>query len=238
MKEYNELTLNPIVIKTIVTSTSIEDICKENGIEVLDVLTGFKYIGEKLKEYETTKEKDFIFGFEESYGYLRGSFVRDKDAIIAAMLICEMGLYYKSLNKSLYDAMIDIQEQYGAYKEDLVSLKLEGKEGQEKIKSAINAFRNNEVNLGYSFKIIKKYDYFLSEENNFTNNTTKKIYLPSSNVIKYRLAGDSWFAIRPLGTEPELKIYLGAKGKNCNVAEVELCRLKEVVMSALEKYIN
>ena len=133
MKEGNKLPENGVVMKTIVTTEMVRNIAADYKTKLLDLLTGFKYIGEKIKEYETTKESTFLFGFEESYGYLSGDFVRDKDAVIAAMLICEMTLYYKSKGLSLYEALLDLYSKYGYYKEDLVSLELQGKEGQEKL---------------------------------------------------------------------------------------------------------
>ena len=133
LKEGNKLPENGVVMKTIVTTEMVRNIAADYKTKLLDLLTGFKYIGEKIKEYETTKESTFLFGFEESYGYLSGDFVRDKDAVIASMLICEMTLYYKSKGLSLYEALVDLYSKYGYYKEDLVSLELQGKEGQEKL---------------------------------------------------------------------------------------------------------
>ena len=135
LKETNKLPQNGVVIKTIVTTEGARSIAEDFDIEIMDVLTGFKYIGEKIREFEDAGNKTYIFGFEESYGYLAGNFVRDKDAVIAAMLVCEMCLYYKEQGKSLYDALIELYEKYGYFKEDLVSLELKGKEGQEKITS-------------------------------------------------------------------------------------------------------
>ncbi len=132
-----------LLIKTIVTTEGARKIAEDYNIEIIDVLTGFKYIGEKIREFEEAGDKTYLFGFEESYGYLAGDFVRDKDAVIAAMLICEMTLYYKEQGKSLYDALIDLYEKYGYFKENLVSIELKGKEGQEKIASCIEALRNS-----------------------------------------------------------------------------------------------
>ena len=188
MKELNKLPDNGVVIKTIVTTEMVRNIAADYGIKLLDVLTGFKYIGEKIKEYETTKESTFLFGFEESYGYLSGDFVRDKDAVIASMLICEMTLYYKSKGMSLYEALLDLYSKYGYYKEDLVSLELQGKEGQEKIARALDYLRNSMGKEINGVKINTKFDYKLSKETDFCSNTEREISLPTSNVLKFVLS--------------------------------------------------
>ena len=141
LKETNKLPQNGVVIKTIVTTEGARSIAEDFDIEIMDVLTGFKYIGEKIREFEDAGNKTYLFGFEESYGYLAGDFVRDKDAVIAAMLVCEMCLYYKEQGKSLYDALIELYEKYGYFKENLVSLELKGKEGQEKISSLYRSIK-------------------------------------------------------------------------------------------------
>ncbi|MEW8955873.1 phospho-sugar mutase, partial [Clostridium sp.] len=156
LKEMNLLKENSIVIKTIVTTDSIKHILKDFNVEVLEVLTGFKYIGEKIREFEENNSKNFIFGLEESYGYLAGDFVRDKDAVIAATLIAEMSLYYKERKMSLYDGLIEIYEKYGYSKEKLISIDLKGKEGQEKIVNLINRFRDLGKDDITDINIVKK----------------------------------------------------------------------------------
>ncbi len=197
MKETNKLPQNGVVIKTIVTTEGARSIAEDFDIELMDVLTGFKYIGEKIREFEDAGDRNYIFGFEESYGYLAGNFVRDKDAVIAAMLVCEMCLYYKEQGKSLYDALIDLYEKYGYFKETLVSLELKGKEGQEKIANCIEALRNNPASEVNGVKIVTRLDYKLSVEENTVNNTKAPIDLPKSNVLKYILEDGSYFVVRP-----------------------------------------
>jgi phosphoglucomutase len=235
LKEANKLPENGEVIKTIVTTEMVRNIAADYGVKLLDVLTGFKYIGEKIKEYETTKESTFLFGFEESYGYLSGDFVRDKDAVIASMLICEMTLYYKSKGLSLYEALVDLYSKYGYYKEDLVSLELQGKEGQEKIAKALDYLRNSMGQEVNGVKINTKFDYKLSKETDFLNNVEKEIHLPTSNVLKFVLNDGSWFVVRPSGTEPKMKVYLSVVGESLKDADLKLEEFKNIVMSLIEK---
>jgi len=235
LKEGNKLPENGVVMKTIVTTEMVRNIAADYKTKLLDLLTGFKYIGEKIKEYETTKESTFLFGFEESYGYLSGDFVRDKDAVIAAMLICEMTLYYKSKGLSLYEALLDLYSKYGYYKEDLVSLELQGKEGQEKIAKALDYLRNSMGKEVDGVKIKTKFDYKLSKETDLVNNTEKEIHLPTSNVLKFVLSDGSWFVVRPSGTEPKMKVYLSVVGDSLEDADLKLNKFKTVVMSLIEE---
>ncbi|NLM36445.1 MAG: phospho-sugar mutase, partial [Clostridiales bacterium] len=235
LKELNKLPDNGVVIKTIVTTEMVRNIAADYGIKLLDVLTGFKYIGEKIKEYETTKESTFLFGFEESYGYLSGDFVRDKDAVIASMLICEMTLYYKSKGMSLYEALLDLYSKYGYYKEDLVSLELQGKEGQEKIARALDYLRNSMGKEINGVKINTKFDYKLSKETDFCSNTEREISLPTSNVLKFVLSDGSWFVVRPSGTEPKMKVYLSVVGNSLEDADNKIEEFKAAVMALIEK---
>lgn len=238
MKETNKLPQNGVIIKTIVTTEGARSIAEDFDIELMDVLTGFKYIGEKIREFEDAGDRDYIFGFEESYGYLAGSFVRDKDAVIAAMLVCEMCLYYKEQGKSLYDALIDLYEKYGYFKETLVSLELKGKEGQEKIANCIEALRNNPVGEVNGVKIITRLDYKLSVEENTVNNTKAPIDLPKSNVLKYILEDGSYFVVRPSGTEPKMKVYLAVKSNSLDNAEKDIATFKEKVMEIINSQLS
>ena len=200
LKETGKLPKNGVVIKTIVTTEGASKIAEDFGVELMDVLTGFKYIGEKVHEFEVNKNKTYLFGFEESYGYLAGDFVRDKDAVIASMLIAEMTLYYKEKGISLYQALLSIYEKYGFFKEDLVSIELAGKEGQEKIEACIEALRNITISDVNNVKVATKFDYKLSIENDYVNNAKKDINLPKSNVLKFILENGSSFVVRPSGT--------------------------------------
>ncbi|MBF8984598.1 phospho-sugar mutase [Lutibacter sp. B2] len=223
MKEKNTLPKNPLIIKTIVTSKMGEKIAKAYGVDTLDTLTGFKFIGEKIKEFEETKEKQFIFGYEESYGYLAGTFVRDKDAVIAAMLICEMAAYYKSKGMTLYDALLNLYKEYGYFKEDLVSITLKGKEGIEKINKIIESLRKNppKVIAGKEIKIFR--DYNASESSD----------LPKSNVLHFTFTDNSWFCVRPSGTEPKIKIYFSIIGETLEDANQKLKNIKDAVMEII-----
>ena len=213
----------------------VEGISEKYNVEVLDVLTGFKYIGEKIKEFEKTGKKDFIFGFEESFGYLAGNFVRDKDAVIAAMLICEMTLYYKNKGMSLYDALMDIYKEHGYYEESLVSVELKGKDGAEKISNILEYLRLIIKDTIKNNKIVKKLDYRVGIEVDLTKNNEKIIELPKSNVLKFVLEDGSWFVVRPSGTEPKMKIYLSVKGDCLENASKKIIELKKDVMAIVDE---
>lgn len=234
LKETGNLKSNGVVIKTIVTTEGAAKIAESYGVELMDVLTGFKYIGEKIHEFEVNKDKTFLFGFEESYGYLAGDFVRDKDAVIAAMLISEMTLYYKEKGITLYEALLNIYETHGFFKEDLTSLELQGKEGQEKIASCIDALRKTAITSINNTKVAIKYDYELSKEENYINNTVSTINLPKSNVLKFILEDGSSFVVRPSGTEPKMKIYLAVRGKTAEDADKKIEGFKTEVMKLIE----
>ena len=238
LKETNKLPQNGVVIKTIVTTEGARSIAEDFDIELMDVLTGFKYIGEKIREFEDAGNKTYLFGFEESYGYLAGNFVRDKDAVIASMLVCEMCLYYKEQGKSLYDALIDLYEKYGYFKETLVSLELKGKEGQEKIANCIDALRNDPISSVDAVKIVTRLDYKLSIEENTVNNTKTTIDLPKSNVLKYILEDGSYFVVRPSGTEPKMKVYLAVKSSSLENADKDIATFKEKVMEIINAKLS
>lgn len=234
LSDANELDKNAVVIKTIVTTNMVEGIAEKYNVEVLDVLTGFKYIGEKIKEFEQDRKKEFVFGFEESFGYLAGKFVRDKDAVIAAMLICEMTLYYKNKGMSLFDALMDIFEEHGYFEESLVSIELKGKDGSKKIADILEHLRCSMKGPIGNKRIIKKMDYRAGLEEDFIECKEKTINLPKSNVLKFILEDDSWFVVRPSGTEPKMKIYLSVKGNSIENTSKKIIELKENVMSIID----
>lgn len=235
LKEENKLPENGVVIKTIVTTEGARAIATHYGIEIMDVLTGFKYIGEKIREFQESGDRKYLFGFEESYGYLAGEFVRDKDAVIASMLIAEMTLFYKQQGKSLYDGLIDLYNKYGFFKEGLVSIDLKGKEGQEKIAKCIDELRNFSLPEVNGVKIATKLDYKLSKEENLITGTESVINLPKSNVLKYILENGSSFVVRPSGTEPKMKIYLAVKGSSLEDAQKQLEVFKGKVMDIVNE---
>ena len=238
LKDMNKLTPAGTIIKTIVSTDMVKPICKAYGVKLEEVLTGFKYIGELIKNFENTPEKNkFLLGFEESYGYLSGDFVRDKDAVVAAMLICEMTLYYKSIGKTLYEGLIDLYNTYGYYKEKLISIELKGKEGQEKIGEIIEFFRTEDIKNFGDYKAITKEDYKLSIRKNIESNEEEEIVLPKSNVIKFICDNGCYFVVRPSGTEPKMKIYLGVTGDCETSAENNLKYLEENVLKSINNLL-
>ncbi|MFZ7121888.1 MAG: phospho-sugar mutase [Eubacteriaceae bacterium] len=221
----DKLTDNNVLIKTIVTSDLGAVIAEDYGVKTIETLTGFKYIGEKIKEFESTDD-NFLFGYEESYGYLTGTFVRDKDAVISAMLLCEMTNYYKSLKLSLLDVLNEIYEKYGYYKEHLQSIKLSGLEGSKRIDKIMNYFRDD-LNLdikGFDVEYIN--DYKKSISLNMLIKEENVIQLPKSNVLKYISVDGSWFALRPSGTEPKLKIYYSVRDVMKSSVDYKLEQIK------------
>lgn len=221
------------IIKTIVTSDMVKPIADHYGTQVMDVLTGFKYIGEKIKEFRQTKTNNFIFGYEESYGYLAGEFVRDKDAVIASVLIAEMALYYKEKGKNLYEALEDLFKQYGYYKEDLISVEMEGKDGQEKIGAILSGLRENMPTCVDGIKVVKVEDYKCSTRYNCIDHTKEEIFLPKSNVMKFILEDGSWFVVRPSGTEPKMKVYLSVVGKDMEDGVTKIENFKKHVLETV-----
>lgn len=238
LKEENKLKENGVIIKTIVTTEGAKKIAEDYNVELIEVLTGFKYIGEKIQGFKVNNDKSYIFGFEESYGYLAGDFVRDKDAVISAMLIAEMTLFYKEQGKSLYDGLIDLYEKYGYFKETLVSFELKGKEGAEKISNCIDSLRNEALTEVNGYKIVKKYDYKLSIEEDVVTGEKKEINLPKSNVLKFVCDNDFWFVVRPSGTEPKMKAYVAVEGNGLKDSEEKLLGFKEEIVKIINSKLS
>lgn len=235
LSEENKLASNGAIIKTIVTSEMVREVASDFNVEVIDVLTGFKYIGEKIKGFEESYSNTYLFGYEESYGCLAGAFVRDKDAVSAAVLICEMALYYKLKGMTLYDALISLYEKYGFYKEDVISIELCGKGGQEKIQKAIDILRNSSILEVSGVKIRRIMDYKLSIEKDLIYKCEKKIELPKSNVLRFILEDKSWFVVRPSGTEPKMKIYVSVVGDSIEDADSKVNVFKKCVMKIINE---
>jgi phosphoglucomutase len=223
---------NPMVIKTIVTTEMARTICKDFNVELIDVLTGFKYIGEKIEEF--IEKKKFLLGYEESYGYLAGSFVRDKDAVIAAALICEMAAFYKLKGMSLYDALIDLYEKYGYYRESLQSLTMKGIEGNNRIQEIMKNLRENTPDSIMGIKVIRVKDYLKSQEKDCRNGATSPINLPNSNVIQLILEDRSMVTARPSGTEPKIKFYFASIGRDAQEADNKLNNLKQSTLDMVK----
>ena len=226
-KAQNRIPANGVLIKSIVSSNMAKAITDFYGIELVEVLTGFKYIGEKIKEYEKTGVHEYLFGYEESYGCLVGTHARDKDAVVAVMMLCEAAAYYKTKGQTLWDAMISIYEKYGYYKEGIISITLEGLDGAEKIKKIMQNLRENPIEAIGEYKVIKQRDYDKDEIVDKKTLKTSKIGLPKSNVLYYELENDAWCCVRPSGTEPKIKFYVGVKGQTMEDGEKQLKELEE-----------
>ncbi len=228
-KEKNTLPKNGAIIKSIVSTTMAEPIAKHYEVELFEVLTGFKYIGEKIKEFEENKKYNYIFGYEESYGCLAGDYARDKDGVAAVALLCEAAAYYKEKGISLWEQMINLYEKYGYYKEGVKQITLEGIDGAEKIKTTMENLRTNppkEIG-GYAVKKIR--DYQKQTIINLKTNESEKITLPVSNVLYYELEEDGWVAVRPSGTEPKIKYYIGVKGTSLQDAKERLEKVEKSI---------
>ena len=234
-KEQGKLPADGFVVKTIVTTNIIEKICKYYGVEMKEVLTGFKFIGEKIKEAEESGKGTYIFGFEESYGYLAGTYARDKDAVVASMLIAEMALYYQEKGLSLYDQLMNIYKKYGFYKEEVVSVTMEGAEGSEKIKAIMENIRNNPPKTFGGKEVIAVRDYLKSERTSLKDGSKEKITLPVSNVIYLELSGGNNFVIRPSGTEPKIKLYCLLCAETKEAAEQLAGEVKEDIKKIVKK---
>lgn len=236
-KKRGELPENGFVVKTIVTTELAKEIAKDYNVELIEVLTGFKFIGEKIKQLDEFGNMKYLFGFEESYGYLAGTFARDKDAVVASMLIAEMAAYYKSRGMTLYEGLLELFEKYGYSLEGITSFTLTGKEGLEKITSAMESLRVNKTVKFGTYEVSAVRDYLLGERYVVSSGQKEKLTLPESDVLYYELDEGCWFAIRPSGTEPKIKIYYGVKESTMDKAKEKLKLLQENVLSVIEKLL-
>ena len=234
MKEKGLLPADGMFITTIVSSELAKAIAKNYGLECIEVLTGFKNIGAVIKKAEEKKDKTYVFGFEESYGCLIGDYARDKDGISAVMSLCEAAAYYKSKRMTLWDQMMKIYEKYGFYKEDQVSIVLEGADGAEKIKSMMTNMRNNLPEKIGKYKVIEFKDVELDEIKNLITGEQRKTGLPKSNVLYYELENNAWCCVRPSGTEPKIKLYMGVKADSMESAEKDLEELKDAMVKLVK----
>ena len=234
MKEKNILPKNGMLITTIVSSNLAKAIADNYNLECIEVLTGFKNIGAVMKKAEENKDKTYVFGFEESYGCLIGDYARDKDGIAAVMSLCEAAAYYKSKGITLWDQMNNIYKKYGYYKEDQVSIVLEGAKGAEKIKQMMTDTRNKEVKQIGKYKVLTFKDIEKDYVKNMVTGEESKSGLPKSNVLYYELENDAWCCVRPSGTEPKIKLYIGVKGISDENASTELEALKEAMVKLVK----
>lgn len=216
--KFKKQSLNPksTLVKTIVTNDLGAEIARKNGLNVVETLTGFKYIGDQITKYEKTGENEFLIGYEESYGYLVGTYARDKDAVIASMLICEMAAYYKKNKMTLVDALNVLYSEYGFYLDALDSFVLKGKDGASRIKNIMSYFRANKSTVFPNITDVKDYSTGIDD-------------LPNSNVLKFFLKGGSWIAVRPSGTEPKLKMYYSVRGIDSSTCERSLQNIRTII---------
>ena len=228
-KEKGLLPNNGMVIKTIVSTNLTDAVAKAYGLELIEVLTGFKYIGEVMRKAEEKKDKEYVFGFEESYGCLIGTYARDKDGVGAVMALCEAAAYYKSKGLTLWDQMINIYEKYGYYKEGQISIVLEGAEGAEKIKSMMTAMREKYIDRIGDYKVLTFKDYDKNIVKDMETGKITETGLPKSNVLYYELENNSWCCVRPSGTEPKIKLYMGIKGNSMDDANEKLNDLQQAM---------
>ena len=228
LKEQNKLPEKPIVVKSIVTTPLIEAICKEYGAEVADLLTGFKYIGELITNLEKDgKEDNFVVGMEESYGYLRGIHARDKDAVVASLMICEMAAVYKLKGISLKQFMDSIYEKYGMYLNTVLNFAFEGASGMQKMADIMNSLRENVPTSFANKKVVKVADYKTSLTTDMATGESAVINLPKSNVLSYSLQDNSKVIVRPSGTEPKIKVYITACGNTRTESEADTMLIAE-----------
>ena len=233
-QERNIIPKDGVLIKTIVSSNLADSIARNYNIKLIEVLTGFKYIGEQMKIFEETGSGTYLFGFEESYGCLIGTHARDKDGIAAVMALCEAAAYYKNKGLTLWDQMINIYEKYGYFKEDLLSLTLEGADGAKQIKEMMEKLRNNVPNRIGNYAVKKFRDYKVGKIIDMDTKEEKATELPISNVLYFDLENDSWVCVRPSGTEPKIKFYVGIKGSNMQDAESKVKELKEDIQKIIK----
>lgn len=224
-----ELPKDGMLVKTIVTTNLVDAIAAHYKINVVECLTGFKWIGREILKTETTGKGEYLFGFEESYGCLIGTHARDKDGIVASMALCEAAAYYKKRGKTLWDAMIDMYEKYGYYKDEVVSITHKGIEGLEKIKSTMDGLRANPPAAFGDYEVTAMRDYEKDTIKSLRTGEESKTGLPASNVLYFELTSDAWLCVRPSGTEPKIKIYFGVVGDSMEDAEKKSSELAKVV---------
>lgn len=233
-KKRNMIPKNGAIVTTIVSSNMTGAVSKEYNIKLIETLTGFKFIGEQIKFFEQNESFEYLFGFEESYGCLAGTHARDKDSVVAVMLLCEAAAFYKKQGITLWEQMINIYEKYGYYRETLATITLKGIEGQEKIKEIMNRMRNTPNSQIGEFKVCEFRDYKQKITHNLITGEKGKTELPESNVLYYALENEAWCCVRPSGTEPKIKFYMGIKEDTMEKADKKLAELKESMLKMCE----
>ena len=225
------------LIKTIVTTNLADAIAKAYNIGIIEVLTGFKYIGQQILGFEQKKKGEYLFGFEESYGCLIGTHARDKDAIVATMALCEAAAYYKTQGKTLWDAMIDMYNKYGYYKDGIQAITLKGIEGLQKIQEILETLRSNTPSEVAGYKVLKARDYKANTIKDLATGEVTQTGLPESNVLYYELEDDAWLCVRPSGTEPKVKFYYGVKGESLEDADAKSESFGKEVLAMIDKML-
>lgn len=225
-RELGRLPKNGALVKTIVSSNMADEIAKEYNVDVIEVLTGFKYIGEQIKFFEQTGSHEYLFGYEESYGCLVGTHARDKDAVVAVMALCEAAAYYKEKGLTLWDQMLNIYEKYGYYKEDMVSVTMKGMDGAEQIRKILADMRHNPPKKIGAYDVAAFRDYQAGTRLELATGKVTKTGLPQSNVLYFELEQGAWYCVRPSGTEPKVKFYMGVKERSLDAAAKALEGLK------------
>ncbi|MDE5548612.1 MAG: phospho-sugar mutase [Clostridia bacterium] len=233
-KQEGTLPKNSAVVKTIVTTRLADKIARSYGAEVFDVLTGFKFIGEKIKEWETSHEYTFMFGYEESYGYLSGTHARDKDAVVASMLFAEMTCYYTSKNVSLYDKLNEIFDKFGYFVETSKSIAFKGLDGMEKMAQIMEEFRKDDLLVVDGVDMKSMTDLMAGTIKYFDDGRLEMSELPETNVIKYEFGDDEWLCIRPSGTEPKLKIYVSTKAESKEASQKRNLGIQSAILSKIQ----
>jgi len=218
---------NPALVETIVTTDMAKAMAASYGVALIEVLTGFKYIGEQIKWFEQNHSHNYVFGLEESYGCLAGTYARDKDACVAVMMLCEVASWCKKHGKTLWDAMIDLYEKYGYYREGLSTMTLKGIDGAAQIQQMMSDMRNNPKKTLGGFEVLAVRDYKEDTRKDLKTGEVTKTGLPASNVLYYELSDNAWCCVRPSGTEPKIKFYYGVKGTSLQDAEEKLEALKK-----------
>ncbi len=237
-KEINgSLPADGAFIRSIVSTNMADAIAKHYGIQLVEVLTGFKFIGQKMLEFEKTGNGTYLFGMEESYGCLTGTYARDKDAVVASMALCEAAAYYMTKNMTLWDAMLEMYERYGYYKDHVESITLKGIEGLAKIQEIMNTLRADAPKEIGGLKVLAARDYKEDTIQDFVTGQTRPTGLPKSNVLYYELEDDAWVCVRPSGTEPKVKFYIGVKGTSLADADEKSAFLGKQVLDLIQKMI-
>ncbi|MCR4435827.1 MAG: phospho-sugar mutase [Clostridiales bacterium] len=237
-KSKMQLPQNGFVVKTIVTTELARKIAESYAVELVEVLTGFKFIGEQIKLLDEYGDKKFLFGFEESLGYLAGTFARDKDGVVACMLIAEMAAYYKTRGMSLYDGLQEIYKKYGYFVESVSSFGLDGIEGLAKIKKTMDRLREKKPERFNTSEVAAIRDYERSQRWDLRTKKTEVLTLPKSDVLYYEMQDGSWFCIRPSGTEPKIKIYFGTSAVDMERAELKMAALRDDVLGVVKGLLN